>query len=61
MCSCYSGPYGLLFASFVHFFLNIPASSKFVFLGLKLNDKVGMGDAHLLQQTLATPTGVGKQ
>ncbi|GFH05967.1 UBA domain-containing protein [Haematococcus lacustris] len=34
------GPYGLLFASFVHFFLDVPASSRFSLLGLRLSDKV---------------------
>ncbi len=36
-----SGPYGLIFASFVQFFATVPALSKFNLLGWTLSDKVG--------------------
>lgn len=34
-----SGPYGLIFASYVPFFFDIPVSMKFRIFGLSLNDK----------------------
>ncbi|KAL6849949.1 hypothetical protein ACP4OV_020576 [Aristida adscensionis] len=34
-----SGPYGLIFASFVPFFLDIPVTSRFRFFGLNFSDK----------------------
>lgn len=34
-----SGPYGLIFASFVPFFLDIPVSSRFHIIGISLTDK----------------------
>ncbi|WOK93615.1 rhomboid-like protein 20 isoform X2 [Canna indica] len=34
-----SGPYGLIFASFIPFFLDIPVTSRFRMLGLKFSDK----------------------
>ncbi len=37
------GPYGLIFASFVQFFYNVPPLSKFTVLGWRLNDKVRQG------------------
>jgi hypothetical protein len=34
-----SGPYGLIFASFVPFFLDIPVTSRFRIFGLSFSDK----------------------
>ncbi|KQK10221.1 rhomboid-like protein 20 isoform X2 [Brachypodium distachyon] len=34
-----SGPYGLIFASYVPFFFDIPISTKFCIFGLRLSDK----------------------
>ena len=34
-----SGPYGLIFASFVPFFLEIPVSTWFCVLGVRISDK----------------------
>lgn len=34
-----SGPYGLLFASFVPFFFDIPVSTRFRVLGVRFSDK----------------------
>ena len=34
-----SGPYGVVFAMFVPFCLDVPATSRFTFLGLALTDK----------------------
>ena len=34
-----SGPYGLIFASFVPFFLDIPITSRFRIFGLNFSDK----------------------
>ncbi|GLC36343.1 hypothetical protein PLESTB_000771900 [Pleodorina starrii] len=39
---CPSGPYGLIFACFVQYYFQVPASNKMVVLGWRLSDKVFM-------------------
>lgn len=54
-----SGPYGLLFASFVPFFLDVPVSSRFRIFGLNFTDKsfiylAGLQVAGVLELTYLT-------